>query len=475
MSRESPAQEYKGVKALEEEDGADTLEILDEGSHSSFKSLPEIRKRLEGRRVSSWEMKVSVQLQKPATQETSENVSKMRRREKEQTQCLVAQQRQMNTWRLWQGSLPEELSFAAPLALPSSFVRHDLPCKLSVFRDPSSFQMWGETCARNFSPTHQEIVNEPGGRGLGNYLSAVGDTWREEQVRKRQSGGVDQVVGRDGNPDSIMRFQKEIRSQSITPSSRSEMKWMGGQGRRSSTPQPRREGETGSKDNCRLVTHRRLLGVSPCVNFSEGLGERVPIFEFRNKVAGEDRVRHGENEGVEDGEEICHEQCTLNLDVVKKGMVKSLPLQRTSGKEGESSFYSGGANGSSDQQVHVIMEDHIFLSYSFVTADGPVSMWEGTPGFLEGKIGGMRGGKRTSPDSTNSVPHVRGSGREDLLDARGIGGINTKEAGPAAANQFLKVQISHLAQLRRSAAERMASRTEVSPQQRPLLLLGAPE
>jgi hypothetical protein len=86
---------------------------------------------------------------------------------------------------------------------------------------------------------HPDIVNEPG--GLGNYLSAFCDTWREEQVRKWQSGGIDQVVGRDGKPDMIMRFPKEIRSQSITPSSRSEMKWMGGQGRRSSTPQPRRE------------------------------------------------------------------------------------------------------------------------------------------------------------------------------------------------------------------------------------------
>ncbi len=76
------------MKALKEEDGADTLQILDEGSH-------DLRKRLEGRWVSSWEMKVSVHLQKPATQETSEN--KMRRREKEQTQCLVAQQRQTNT------------------------------------------------------------------------------------------------------------------------------------------------------------------------------------------------------------------------------------------------------------------------------------------------------------------------------------------------------------------------------------------
>ncbi len=99
MSRESPAQEYKGMKALKEEDGADTLQILDEGSH-------DLRKRLERRWVSIWEMKVSVHLQNPATQETT-----------------------------------EELSFAAPLALPSSFVRHDLPCKLSVFRDPSSFQM----------------------------------------------------------------------------------------------------------------------------------------------------------------------------------------------------------------------------------------------------------------------------------------------------------------------------------------------
>jgi hypothetical protein len=204
---------------------------------------------------------------------------------------------------------------------------------------------------------HPDIVNEQGGRGLGNYLSAFCDTWREEQVRKWQSGGIDQVVGRD----MIMRFPKEIWSQSITPSSRSEMKWMGGQGRRSSTPQPRCEGETGRKDNCRLVTHRRLLGVSPCVNFFEGLGERVPIFEFRNKQAGENRVRHGENDADEDAEENFHEQCTFNLEVLKKGTFKSLPLQRTSGKEGESSFYGGGADGSSDQQVHVIMEDHIFL------------------------------------------------------------------------------------------------------------------
>ena len=52
MSRENPAEEHKGVKALKEEDGADTLENLDGGSH-------DLRKRLEGRRVSSWEMKVS--------------------------------------------------------------------------------------------------------------------------------------------------------------------------------------------------------------------------------------------------------------------------------------------------------------------------------------------------------------------------------------------------------------------------------
>jgi hypothetical protein len=66
--------------------------------------------------------------------------------------------------------------------------------------------------------------------------------------------------------------------------------------------------------------------------FFRGFG-RTPIFEFRNQEAGENRVRHGENDADEDGEENFHEQCTFNLEVLKKGTFKSLPLQRTSGKE----------------------------------------------------------------------------------------------------------------------------------------------
>ena len=57
----------------------------------------DLRKRLEGRSVSSWEMKVSVTLPEACTQESSENVNKTRRREKGANTKLGRQQRKMNT------------------------------------------------------------------------------------------------------------------------------------------------------------------------------------------------------------------------------------------------------------------------------------------------------------------------------------------------------------------------------------------